>query len=558
MLAIVALGAFSLSLIPLNIVENLFVPQTSFGIDLDPETLLIAIDDPRAAKAGLHDGDQLDVARMSYENRVKLFSGLTAMNFNWSWPAGTPVSLRVRNPRFGARTVELRAFRQPTPQTPEFRFAIWTHSLIAFLWVLVGAALVAARPSAMTWSFYLFCLALHPFPEVGVFLGPPWVVAILIVGFSLMHALGLAALLSFAARVPRGSARGGWKYLEFAGLPVFLGLLVFYLYSWLPQLTGTPNAFDADPSDQRIVYLLVAAALVAFLVKLIRLRGSGRASVAWMFAGFAGFAAGVAAYAELLTYARPGSLEAGTFAVLDTFGLASFPLFIGYAIVWHRAFATGFVTNRVLVYGFFAATLGMLFAFVDWLASTRLTYGSLGAGLALGAAFGAGLLMQSQYRLAIRLVDRIFLPQRYAAGIELDRIREAVRSGVRSTDERIAADVADALGLASVAVFERTGDGGFVRDVSCGWPDGAAWHVLPQDDLCRTLTRGPGLVRLSEGDARDVPLPAAAARPQLAISVRRRGRIERAILIGSRRSGTTTLDGDEVRGLAAVFAESAA
>jgi len=267
---------------------------------------------------------------------------------------------------------------------------------------------------------------------------------------------------------------------------------------------------------------------------------------------------GIMTYMLLTENAQPASLLRDVSAAVNTLGLASFPLGVGYAVVWHRAFALGFVTNRVLVYGFFAATLGMLFVFVDWLASTRLTYGSLGVGLALGAAFGAGLLMQSQYRRAIRLVDRIFLPQRYAAGIELDRIREAVRSGVRSTDERVASDVADALELASVAVFERMSDGGFLREASCGWPDGAAWHVLPQDDLCRTLTRGPGLVRLGEGDARDISLPAAAARPQLAISIRRRGHIERAILIGSRRNGTTTLDGDEVRGLAAVFAQTAA
>jgi hypothetical protein len=57
---------------------------------------------------------------------------------------------------------------------------------------------------------------------------------------------------------------------------------------------------------------------------------------------------------------------------------------------------------------------------------------------------------------------------------------------------------------------------------------------------------------------RDISLPAAAARPQAAIAVRRRDRIERAILIGSRRGGTTTFDGDGVRGLAAVFAETAA
>ncbi len=57
-------------------------------------------------------------------------------------------------------------------------------------------------------------------------------------------------------------------------------------------MTGTPNRFDSDPSSDVIIYLVSAPSLVAFLVKLIRLRGSERASVAWVIAGFAG------AYAE--------------------------------------------------------------------------------------------------------------------------------------------------------------------------------------------------------------------------------------------------------------------
>jgi hypothetical protein len=279
--------------------------------------------------------------------------------------------------------------------------------------------------------------------------------------------------------------------------------------------------------------------------------------MAWVFAGYAACNAGIGTWWNLFS-PRPWPPLYQVFVALNTLSLASFPLFVAYAIVWRRAFAMGFITNRALVYGFLVATLGVFFGVIDWLVSAELTDRSFGIGIALGVAFAAGLLMQSQLRRAIRLVDRIFLPQRYAAGVKLDLIHEALRNGTRRTDERIASEVADALGLTSVAVFGRTSDGGFVREVSCGWSDGATWHVLPHDDLCRKLTRGPGLVRLTESDARDMSLPTAAARPQIAIAVRRRGRIERAILIGSRRSETTTLDGDEVRALTAVFAETAA
>jgi hypothetical protein len=551
MATIVVLAAFSLSLLPLQLIVLFFVPQTSFGFDVDDRTLLVGVDDQRVAKAGLHDGDQLDVAHMSYDDRVKVFTGLNL-------PTGTAVSVRVTNPRFGPRAVELRAFPDNAPLPLESRFEQWTHALIAILWVLIGAVLVAVRPSAMTWGFYFFCLGLRPIPNVGAYLGPPWMTAILIVGFCVIHALGYAGIISFAARFPRGSAKGGWKYFELTAVPIFLGLVSIYFYDWIPDVTGRPNGLDLFALCSGIVSLVAAAVLIALFVSLIRLQGPERASVAWVFAGCAGYSAGIVTwYSLLLPHSQPGTLIRYALVALNTLGLASFPLFVAYAIVWRRAFAVGFITNRVLVYGFFAATFGMLFGFVDWLVSSELTYGSLGIGLALGAAFAAGLLMQSQFRRAIRLVDRIFLPRRYAAGVELDHIREALRSGVRSVDERIASDVAAALGLASVAVFGRISDGGFVREVSCGWPDGAAWHMLPQDDLCRKLARGRGLVRLTENDAHDISLPAAAARPLMAISVRRAGRIERAILIGSRRSGTA-LDGDEMRGLAAVFAEPAA
>jgi hypothetical protein len=552
--AIAALGVFSLSLLPLQLIGLFFVPQTTFGIQVDDQTLLITVDDPRVTKEGVHDGDQLDVARMSYDDRVALFSNMTAPA---NWQAGRAIVVSVKSARFGSRTTRLKAFPESSPQPFEFRLAQWTDALIGVLWVLIGAVLVAVRPSAMTWGFYLFCLGLHPFSSLGDWLGPPWLTALLIVGFCVIRALAYAGIIFFAARAPRGSAEGGWKYFELAALPLFLSLVVIYCYDSLPDVTGVPDRLDLTSLTVGIVYGIKAAVLIALFVKMIRSRGAERASMAWVFAGYAAFTAAIATWNFVLPHAGAGTFLHDAVFTFNTFGLAALPFFVAYAVVWHRAFGMGFITNRVLVYGFFIATLGMFFGIIDWLVSAELAFRSLGIGIALGAAFAAGLVMQSQYRRAIQLVDRIFLPQRYAAGVQLDRIREALRSGARHTDERFASDVADALGLASVAVFGRTGDGGFVREVSCGWSDADAWHVLPGDVLCRKLTRRPGLVRLTESDAGGIALPAATARPQMAIAVRRRGRIERAILIGSRRSGAS-LDGDEVRGLAAVFAGAAA
>ena len=159
-LAIALLGAFSLSLVPLLIVENFFAPATTFGVAVDRLTLLVAVDDPRAAKAGVRDGDELDVARTSYDDRLKLLSGI-------SWPAGTAVTVSLNSPRFGSRRLVLRAFPDPLPLDPGARFELGTHVLIAILWVVIGGVLVAMRPSLMTWGFYFFCLGLHPYPSFG-------------------------------------------------------------------------------------------------------------------------------------------------------------------------------------------------------------------------------------------------------------------------------------------------------------------------------------------------------------------------------------------------------
>ena len=136
--------------------------------------------------------------------------------------------------------------------------------------------------------------------------------------------------------------------------------------------------------------------------------------------------------------------------------------------------------------------------------------------------------------------------------VRRDRIRESVGRAAAATHEAVAAEVAEALDLASVAVFRRAEDGGFVRQAASGWAEGTAWHLLPDDALARMLVSGTKVVALPEFDAQGVTLPIAAARPLAAIPVRRRGRVEGAILVGPHRNGSG-VDRDEMHGLAALF-----
>jgi hypothetical protein len=213
---------------------------------------------------------------------------------------------------------------------------------------------------------------------------------------------------------------------------------------------------------------------------------------------------------------------------------------------------TGFLANRLLV----AASLGgVLAGFL--LVADRMTKAGFSSqadiGAAVAAALGTGIVFQANFRRVVRLVDRVFLPRRYAAAAALDGIRATLRE--RDSSEPMAGEVAGALGLASVAVFTRTPDGGFVRQAAFGWPLGTVWHLLPGEALTGALEAAAHVVvPIPEGAAIEVALPEAEARPRIAVTRRRRGIVQSAILLGRDMHGSTP-DLDTVRGLSALLGE---
>lgn len=167
--------------------------------------------------------------------------------------------------------------------------------------------------------------------------------------------------------------------------------------------------------------------------------------------------------------------------------------------------------------------------------------------------FGAvllGMAFQARRSGVIRFVDRIFLPHRYESGEALDRIRETLRG--TNDAKRVTSEVSAALGLASVAVFERTSDGGFLRDAAYGWPHGTAWHLLSGETLTRSLDEAATIVALPDGLPDDCAFPRAHARPRVALTLRRGGRVERAVLVGPYGDGAS-LDRDAILSLHGVF-----
>ena len=214
---------------------------------------------------------------------------------------------------------------------------------------------------------------------------------------------------------------------------------------------------------------------------------------------------------------------------------------------------TGFLANRLLVAALPAAVLAGFLLVADRMIKAGFS-SQVDIGIAVGAALVIGITFQANYRRVVRIVDRAFLPKRYATAVALDHIRRSIRDRRPNSGERVVEDVAHALGLASVAVFVRADDGGFVRRATFGWPGRTAWHLLPGEALTASLASGAKVIPLPHSLDADVALPEAEARPRIAVTLRRRGRVQSAILLGPLREGGTP-DADAIRGLAAVLSE---
>jgi hypothetical protein len=235
----------------------------------------------------------------------------------------------------------------------------------------------------------------------------------------------------------------------------------------------------------------------------------------------------------------------------DDLVMLAFPLSVAYAVIRHRAFGLGYLANRILVSGAFFVGIVSTIVISIWTASHATS--TFGVGFAMFVALLVGMTLRSSPAIVVRFVDRVFLRHRYEAAVSLDALRDALRGS--NDPKRLTDEVATTLGLASLAVFTRVADGGFVRNAAFGWPPGSAWHLLPEEALTRTLDDdGSAIIRVPD-DEDDLALPIDDARPRFALAVRRGERVERAIFVGPQRNGAS-LDRDAMRSLHGVFDEA--
>ncbi len=523
-----------------------------FGVTTDSSMRVTDVDSPGAAyDIGARVGDRFEDVN-SFESRLYL---QRVRN-----PApGQRLKVHVKRGNGSSRSVILVADMDPFHASDVAAYFPWVVADLIF--VLVGSILVLLRPSKMTWAFFFYCVGAAPGILLGYYWLPAWLVFATCVFVNILQALGFAAFLVFCVRIPNDRSVGGWRFVERVVAPLFFaGLLIYGIVINL----SIAGVLHADIIAGRIQGVILdstyAIGLLALFATLFRERGPDRRRVAWIVAGFiVALAARIA-----IGVAAPGSsiytgLAGDTGWLTDIVVLeVAIPLTVAFAVIRHQALNVGFIANRTLVYGLFACVGFTAFVLLDLLATKRFAHNQFEVGLDVAIALAIGLSFQFVHPRTIRLIDRIFLPDRYHAAIALEKLRTSLAS-FRNQDDaanRVVEAIAKELTLSSLALFKKMPDGGFVRFAAAGWPKGSAWHILAGDPLVESLGASRRVRFIDEAASEQLRVPSEPGRPSVGMSLPAQTPDGSLLLVGAHVSGRRP-DGDEVRGIASLLREFA-
>ena len=473
---------------------------------------------------------------------------------------GQLLALRVKGKNGSPHAVKLVAEESEIDAADIAENFPWAAAGLVF--VVIGSILVLLRPSTMTWAFFLYCVAAPPGFVLGFYWAPWWLVFASGVFLNVLQALGFAALLVFCVRVPNDRAVGAWRYVEWVAAPIaFVSLLLCAALIELSIAGVLHLDVTAGQIQAAILDATYVVGMLALIATVFRGRGIERNRVAWIIAGFTiGLGARIAT-----NLIAPGaniytgqSDEAPDWLPLLSALEIAIPLSVAYAVMRHRALNIGFIANRTLVYGLFLCAGFAAFAVLDLLVTEKFAHNQFEIGLDVAIALGIGLSFQFVHPRAIRLIDRVFLPERYHAAIALDKLR-ATLGLIRNQEDapnRAVSAVTKDLALSSLALFKKMPDGGFVRFAAVGWPKGSAWHIFAEDPLVQSFGSHRRIRLIDDAAAERLKVSLEPGRPSVGLSLSPRTASESLLLVGAHASGRRP-DGDEMRSIASLLHEVA-
>jgi len=535
---VAALGLFVLGSTLPN-VHDLWKRAYSFGFSADPTLRVDAVaPGSPAQRAGVRVGDKIDRTGLFYYDLISVRAVREA-----SPGQNVTVSFLRGNRRF---TVHLVA----TPETPTFYTIVVTplKRFVSLVFIIIGASLVLLRPNRMTWWFYLYALGSA---DATAFVYSPLSASAYNTINAIIYALyggPSAALLGFACRFPTNEPTS-WRRLVDRFVPYLyvvtaaVGAVLWLTIASAISLSSS-GVSRVSVAFEFALYTLGAICLVTTFFE----QRQQRQRTKWLIAGLI-LSALVAASNDFLfpmfpnpsfglSYFHPDEL-----VVLNIF----VPITVAYAVLRHRVFDINFVISRALVYGILTSFIVIVFALIDWLFVRKLVVTNLGLIAEIIAAIAMGFWLNALHHRIDAFTDRVFFRQRHRAELRLSRVAAALphATSLAALCDFIVSDPADALDLASAAVFIRADDRSYRRERSIGWPEGLATTLDANDSMVLHLQSRFEALRVSEIRWPLEHLPRDAAYPALAMPIAVRGQLVALAFYGAHNTGAD-LDPDEI------------
>ncbi len=522
----------------------LWQPPGTFGMraDYDGRIKGVTAGLP-AARAGLLQGDVIDLQLTSKDARNLVLPAKSNV------PVGTTITLWIMR-RAGPAAVALTS--SPLEYPRPYQLAIIARRLATLVFLIVGAVLVLLRPGPATWGFYLFCVGLNPqtfFVSLSRYPSAASNIATTVLDDMFISA-GVVGLLLFGLRFANDDDSGwrGWAERSVPYLFVVCAALTMY-----PDYANLALGLKAETVQTCSLLLrgaILALAVAALLGTYARSPGEIRQRIVWVVVGLLAGVVGIFT-ADVLVYSNaPFEVPIVGQSLLLLLSVA-LPLAVAYAVIRHRMFDVRFVINRALTYGILTAMIVLIFSVIDYLIGQVL----LASRLATAVEIVVAVLLS--YYLAVldkrleNFTERVFFRQRHEAELRLRRVGNALpnASSIDTVDGLLQSEPADALALASAAVFRKGDEGaGYIRRSATGWGAGTATLLDADDRLVLVLASEMAPVRTFDLHWQRPDLPSDAATPVLAVPVIIHNALVAVALYGAHVSGED-LDPNEVRSL---------
>ncbi len=512
-----------------DLVRTIGYPNGDIGFRTDGTIATVVAPELPASRAGVREGDRLDLSRLTPAGRSAVIGGYlpspgdrAAIGF---WHEG----------KFHRAT--LVAVAEATK--PAF---IIIREIVFFIPMLIGVFLVLLRPSPITWGFFLFSLTAGGSPPNSVStsrFSSDWnaEAALSLIFITIGAVLPKIGLVLFAFSLAR-RALSPWIWAAL-GLTFFLGVIEVVPQLAHPELAGN-GSWPALAAFCEIAAAAIALSGLIYAYMHVTLRLRQR--LHWIAAGF-------------ILWLIVDVIDALLWPAYESYALHTaidasqiiFPLTVTYAIFRERVIDINFVVSRTLAYGLLTTAIVGVFALLDlFLSRTMEARFSLPVDIVVALVLGFFF-----HALRGRIdagVDRVIFRKRHVAETRLARAARAVvhveeTSAIADYLTRLPAEVLD---LTGAALYMRRGTG-FALEQDCGWKHSPAQTLSSSDPLVAFISSELAPVRVG-----DVPMQAEHLdrldAPVLAIPLVFRRELAGFVLYGAHDDGAD-LDSDDERAL---------